>query len=212
VVGQINWVLYQEEGFRGNVDDYADPLNSDLDAVLERRTGIPVSLGAVYLAVARGVGLELAGVNLPAHFVLRTVAPEAEFFIDAFHAGAILDRDACARLVANASGRVCVLSDRDFAPMTTAAVLARMLRNLKSIYASASDFASALPITRRLAALDPSNPDESRDWGVSAALSARPGEALDPLAAYLAARPDAADSAAVARILDEARREVAQTN
>ena len=63
--------LFEEEGFRGNTEDYYDPRNSFLNDVLDRRLGIPITLSVVYVAVAARAGLAAAGVGLPGHFVVR---------------------------------------------------------------------------------------------------------------------------------------------
>src|SRR5438552_340584 len=69
-VDAINQVLFEEEGFTGNRDDYYDVENSYLDSVLARRTGIPITLSIVYMEVARQVGLPMQGIGLPGHFVV----------------------------------------------------------------------------------------------------------------------------------------------
>jgi regulator of sirC expression with transglutaminase-like and TPR domain len=212
ILGQINWVLFIEEGFRGNAAEYYDPRNSYLNEVLERKTGIPISLSVLYSAVAAPLGLDLTGVNLPAHFVLRLDSAEPPLFVDAFHAGALLDRDGCGRRVSAAVGRPVTLSDAQLAPTDAASTVARMLRNLKAIYVREDDFASALPVARRIAALDPAIPEEQRDWGLLAYQAGHPGEAVLPLSRYLESRPQASDTAPIAELLRAARRDIAQNN
>jgi regulator of sirC expression with transglutaminase-like and TPR domain len=212
ILGQINWVLFIEEGFRGNAAEYYDPRNSYLNEVLERKTGIPISLSVLYSAVAAPLGLDLIGVNLPAHFVLRVDATEPPLFVDAFHAGALLDREGCGRRVSAAVGRHVTLSDAQLAPTDAASTVTRMLRNLKAIYVREDDYASALPVARRIAALDPSSPEEQRDWGLLAFQAGHPGEAVTPLARYLESRPQAPDATPLAELLRVARRDIAESN
>ena len=71
----LNRYLFQEQGFRGNTEEYYDPRNSYLNEVLDRRTGIPITLSTVYMEVARRAGLEVEGVGLPGHFVVRIQTP-----------------------------------------------------------------------------------------------------------------------------------------
>ena len=87
-----------------------------------------------------------------------------------------------------------------------------MLRNLKGVYLERKDFASALPVLRRLAALRHDDPLELRDWGMVSLQVARPGDALEPLERYLEAQPDAPDAPAIRSLLKSARREVAFRN
>jgi len=212
VLGQINWVLFVEEGFQGNTEDYYDPKNSYLNQVIERKTGIPISLSVLYRAVAHRLGLEMEGVNLPAHFMLRVDRGDETIFVDPFHAGALLDRQGCERRVAELIGRPVVLSDREIAPCSLDLVVTRMLRNLKAIYLRGHDFSTALPVQRRLAALNPDDPLEQRDLGMLCLQLDRPAEAIAPLQSLLDARPEPEDADAIRALLRAARREVASWN
>ena len=212
LLGQINWILFVEEGFQGNAVEYYDPRNSYLNEVLDRKTGIPISLSVLYAAVARSIGLDLAGVNLPAHFLLRVEGSDPPLFVDPFREGMTLDEEGCRRQVAAAVGHPVPLVSQQFEPTSVVATVARMLRNLKAIYVQEDDFASALPVVRRLSAIDPKNYDELRDWGLLAYQAGRVGESVSPLARYSEARPRAADTPAVLELLRTARREVARSN
>src|SRR4029078_13632159 len=88
ILGQINWVLFVEEQFRGNREEYDDPRNSYLNEVLDRGLGIPITLSLVYQAVAERLGLAMAGVILPLHFMLRVDAAGQPWFLQPFHCGA----------------------------------------------------------------------------------------------------------------------------
>ena len=210
VLGQINWVLYVEEGFCGNTEDYFDPRNSFLNEVLDRKTGIPISLGVLYRAIAARVGVTLGSVNSPAHFMLRLDDGETTF-VDPFHAGELLDRDACQQRIAELTGRPGPLPEGRLAACPAATVVARMLRNLKAIYVGQEDFASAYVVQRRLAAVA-TDPLERRDLGMLCLQLDRPGEAIDPLADYLKSRPKADDVETIQALLSGARSIVAQWN
>lgn len=212
VLGHINWVLFVEERFHGNTEAYYDARNSYLNEVLERKTGIPISLSVLYKALADRVGLALAGVNLPAHFVLRTVQGTKPVFVDPFHAGALLDRKGCENRVADLTGQNVSLTDALLAPCATSQVVARILRNLKAIYLRENDYVSALPVLRRLVAVSGGDPQERRDLGMVCMHTDRPNEAVDHLQAYLEAYPRTDDSEAVYYLLRAARQEVAQRN
>ena len=83
--------LFVRTGFAGNRDNYADPRNSFLNDVLERRLGIPITLSVLYLEVGRRAGLNLFGVSFPSHFLVKAVDERGELIIDPFNGGAILD-------------------------------------------------------------------------------------------------------------------------
>ena len=213
ILGQINWVLFVEEQFRGNTEDYGDARNSYLNLVLDRKLGIPISLSLVYLAVADRLGLVMAGVNLPAHFVIRAGHGNSEVFVDPFHSGKLLDRRGCEALVAQVTGREeMTLPAAAFAPCSARTFVARMLRNLKASYLRHQHFAEALPVLRRLVALEKDDPEERRDLGVACLHVDRPGEALDHLTTYLDARPGADDAEDVMALARVARRALAAWN
>jgi regulator of sirC expression with transglutaminase-like and TPR domain len=212
ILGQINWVLFVEEELRGNQDDYYDPRNSYLNEVLDRRLGIPISLSVLYWTVAGVLGLSVAGMNLPAHFMLRVDEGPRTWFVDPFHSGLVMTRDQCEERLAVILQQPVVLTESISAPCSITVVVSRMLRNLKSIYLRADDVASALPVQRRLTALNPHDPDELRDLGVLCIQADRPGEALDPLEAYLMASPASPRAQEIHSLLDHARRRVAESN
>jgi regulator of sirC expression with transglutaminase-like and TPR domain len=212
ILGQINWVLFVEEELRGNHEDYYDPRNSYLNEVLDRRLGIPISLSVLYWAMAEPLGLSVAGANLPAHFMLRVQDGERTWFVDPFHSGAVMSREICRRRLSEILQQPVELDDAMAAPCTVAALVSRMLRNLKAIYLRQEDLASALPVQRRLAALNPHDADEVRDLGVLCLRAERPGEAVGPLEGYITAMPSDPRVPEIAAILATARRRLAEWN
>jgi regulator of sirC expression with transglutaminase-like and TPR domain len=180
--------------------------------VIDRKTGIPITLSVLYATIAGRVGLEMAGVSLPAHFMLRVGSGEATTFVDPYSAGLLLDRKGCERRIAQVVGRPVALSELQLAPCGPDQVVARMLRNLKMIYLERHDHKAALPVVRRLAALNPRDPQEQRDLGMLCLKLDRPAEAIAPLEAYLDARPEAQDAGALGPLLRAARRDVALRN
>ena len=212
VLRQINWALFVEEGFRGNREAYDDPRNSYLNDVIDRKTGIPISLCVLYEAIARRLGLDVSGVNLPAHFMLRAVDGDRLVFIDPFHEGEVLDREGCERRLSSLIQRPIELNDSAFSPCPPATLVARMLRNLKGLFLRDHDFPSLLPVQQRLAALAASEPVEQRDLGMIYLHLDRAGDAMHPLEQYLAGNPTAADADEISRLLRAARRSVAERN
>ncbi len=212
ILGQINWVLFVEEELRGNHEDYYDPRNSYLNDVLDRRLGIPISLSVLYWAVSEPLGLKVAGANLPAHFMLRVEDGERTWFVDPFHSGAVMSREICRRRLSEILQQPVELDDAMAAPCSVATIVTRMLRNLKAIHLRGEDLASALPVQRRLAALNPQDADEVRDLGVLCLRAERPGEAVGPLQGYLTARPSDPRAPEIAAILATARRRLAEWN
>ena len=208
ILGQINWVLFVEEGFQGNEEDYYDPRNSYLNEVLDRGLGIPITLSIVYEAIADRLGLSVAGLDLPAHFMLRVDDADTTYFVDPFHAGAIYDRPGCERKLSELAGGMVMLIDAAVEPCSCATVVSRILRNLKAIYGRTGDFASLLPIQRRLTALNPDDPRELRDLGVLCVQADCLFEAIEPLQSYLQRASGANDATQISDLLLTLRREV----
>ncbi len=136
VARAISRHLGSELGFQGAPRNYYDPDNWLLHLVLERRIGIPISLSAVYLFVARRLGLPLIGIGLPGHFVVRYGPVEAGLYLDPFHGGRVLDEAECVRFVEE---RQLDYDPAHLLPVSDGAILLRMLRNLVQSYRARGD-------------------------------------------------------------------------
>jgi regulator of sirC expression with transglutaminase-like and TPR domain len=134
--------LFDDVGLRGDTEDYSNPVNSLLDRVLDRRVGIPITLSLVVVEVARRVGLDLVGVGMPGHFLVRS-AGDPDLFVDPFHQ-ATLDREGCEKLFATLHGPRARFEERFLDPVGRRAVMARMLTNLQRSYVGRGDRAGAL--------------------------------------------------------------------
>jgi regulator of sirC expression with transglutaminase-like and TPR domain len=209
---QINWVLFVEERYTGNRDEYYDPRNSYLNEVVDRKTGIPISLSILYWSLAERLGVRLSAANLPAHFMLRIDVDGRPLFVDPFHDGEFLDLDACRDRLSQLVGKNVSLSEVQEATCSSRAVVVRMLRNLKAAYLGEEDYPAALLVQRRLAAAAVDDPTEGRDLGMLCLRLDRPGEAVDPLEAYLRSCPDAPDASSVDALLAAARGLLARWN
>lgn len=132
----LNRVLFHEHGFHGNTEHYADPLNSFLDQVLERKKGIPISLSIVYLLVADRIGLPLEPVGLPGHFLVGCYAEDVPFYVDPFNGGRLLTANDAFSLVRKHSLAPTIA---DLAPTPVREVLCRCCRNLVNHYTVANE-------------------------------------------------------------------------
>ena len=186
----LNDYLFGELHFVGNDANYEDPRNSFLNEVLDRRTGIPITLAMLYMEVARRAGLGVEGINFPGHFLLRCRArrglPYSEdLIIDAFHGGAILSEDACRQLLRRHAGNDAVFDLDVMSHATKPQILARVLLNLKRVYVRMHSFPQARDITQLMLAVDPSAVNELRDRGLLAYHLKDFSGALRDLQAYL---------------------------
>ncbi len=194
MIGAILRTLFIESGFVGNDQAYDEPQNSLLASVIERRTGIPITLSIVLIEVSRRLGLPLEGVGLPGHFIVRFPDPSSKLYIDPFRGGAILDVPACVALVERIYRSRLTWRDDFLAPLTTRAIVKRVLLNLKNSLSGAKDYAGALAAIGLRMALDPDDATELRDRGILFARLRRYDRAIDDLEAYLQRSPNAGDS------------------
>ncbi|MEN1680668.1 MAG: transglutaminase-like domain-containing protein [Planctomycetota bacterium] len=137
-LAHLHDVLFDLIGFRGaEQEDYYNPLNSYLPAVLDRRRGIPISLVLVYRAVADCVGVRVEGVNSPGHFLAAVHRPEAVGvdYVDPFYSGALLTPEEAAARVEAVIGQPLPPEVNPLPQATPAAWLRRMLMNLQAIFA-----------------------------------------------------------------------------
>jgi len=208
----VNRVLFEEEGFRGNTEAYYDPRNSFLNDVLDRRTGIPITLSTVYMAVGRRAGLSVEGVGLPGHFVARVSTEAGDVLVDPFHGGTVLTPEHCQqRLDRIYGGRVRLAADM-LAACPARAVLSRIVRNLEAIYLKEGDLERALRTADLLVLLNPGSAEERRDRGLVLAALDCYGMAASDLEASLAAAPAAAERDQIRARIVELRRKAARVN
>jgi regulator of sirC expression with transglutaminase-like and TPR domain len=197
----LNAYLYEELGFEGNQTDYYNPQNSFLNDVLDRRTGIPITLALVYLSLAQRIAFPMEGIALPGHFLIRPVQSEMAIFVDAFNQGEILFEQDCEALLHKMFGDRIAMREQFLAPATNRQFLARMLTNLKATYASSGDVAGVLAAVERILMLYPDAPIELRDRGIILFRLSRWMEARQDLERYLELFPQADDRLHVQHVL-----------
>ena len=188
-IAALNQFLFEDLGFSGNQETYDDPRNSCLNQVLDRRTGIPITLAIVFIEVAHRAGIRAEGVNFPGHFLVR--CPEAGsrgghgIIVDPFHKGAVLTERDCRLLLKRHAGSDMAFGRSLLAPATRMQVVVRMLLNLKRLYVHMRSFPQALQVIELLLALTPSALNELRDRGLLAYQLNDVTGALTDLQAYL---------------------------
>lgn len=204
-VEALNRYLFGELGFAGNEADYYDPRNSMLHHVLGRHMGIPITLSVVYAEVGRRAGLEVEGLGLPGHFIVRAREVGGEWvLIDPFN-GRETDREECqARLDLIYEGRLS-LEDAHLRPVGARFILVRMLGNLKAVYARAQLYKRALAAVERILLLTPQDIEERRDRGMLLAQLGRLHEAIAETQHYLNLAPEAPDADSVREQLNKMR-------
>lgn len=203
VLRTINQYLFEELGYGGNQTEYYDPRNSFLNEVIDRRTGIPITLALVYLAIARRLNFPMIGINMPGHFIIRPVVGEMEIFVDPFHQGEILFLQDCEKLLAKVFDRPVELRPEYLSPVSNRQFLGRLLTNLKVLYVNQKQFQKALDVLDRLLLLFPTVALEVRDRGVINYRLNRYAEARQDFETYLEIAPLAEDAQFIRDILDD---------
>jgi regulator of sirC expression with transglutaminase-like and TPR domain len=200
LIQAVNQFLYTDLGFTGNTDDYYDPSNSFLNDVLDRRTGIPITLSLVYLAIARRLNFPMVGIGMPGHFLIRPDVAEMEVFVDAFNGGEVLFLQDCKDRLEQ-YGAALELLPTFLQPVTPQQFLARMLTNLKVIYLNRGDVLRAVAAIERILILFPGAPLELRDRGILYYRLNRLAAARQDLEMYLSLLPTASDSKVIRQLL-----------
>lgn len=197
----INRFLYDELGFCGDDRDYYDPRNSYLNDVLDRRMGNPISLAVVQIELARRLGVPLEGISFPGHFLVRLPLDEGMVVLDPYQKGRSLDV-AELRRRARAHTDVRELDDdrlaRMLEPASHRAILTRMLRNLKGVYAEREQWEKAVRCCDRLLILDTLAVSEYRDRGACYLHLGHARGAREDWQRYLALMPQADDAEEIA--------------
>ena len=207
----VSRLLYEVEGFHGNRDAYYEAQNSYLNEVLARRSGIPISLGILYMAVAGRAGLKMFGVNTPGHFVVGCCLGGAPVFVDPFNGGDVLDQNACKCRIEQMVGKQDVVRHGHFRAAAPVDIAARVLRNLKAAHAMERRWPQVLRVQKRLSALLPQIPQERRDLGLVYLRLGQPGKALSVLEPYLKVC-GSQQAAALGPSIQAARRMLAESN
>src|SRR5437899_334822 len=183
--------LFRTCGFQGNLEDYYDPRNSFLNDVLDRRTGIPITLSLVYIEVGRRAGMSLVGVGMPGHFLVGS-ADRSDIYVDAFSGGALLTREDCAARLRQLQPGV-VFRPEFLDPVGPRQILTRMLSNLLDIYLRTERFPKALSALEMILCLQPDEPGWLRRRALVHYQLKNYSRAIADLEQYIERAPEDAD-------------------
>jgi regulator of sirC expression with transglutaminase-like and TPR domain len=194
ILEAVNSVLFLEYRYHGNRQNYYDPRNSYLNQVIDRRTGIPITLSIIYMAAVDSVGLRVSGIGMPGHFLVKHSGPRGEIYIDPFNSGRLIDVAGCARLVKETSNGNIELRSEHLVAVSKKQILTRVLTNLLAIYSEAKDFARAIRVLDLILMIHPNEPARVRDRGLLLAASGRARESIESLEQYMRLSPGASDA------------------
>jgi regulator of sirC expression with transglutaminase-like and TPR domain len=203
ILQELGRVLFEEEAFRGNREEYYDPRNSFLNDVIDRRLGIPITLSIVYLEVGWRLDLPLHGVNFPGHFLVRYAGEAMQLLVDPFQGGMVRFEDEAQGLLDHVYGG-SVRMQPDFLRVADRRdILVRLLANLKGNYLNRRDDERALAAIERILVVRPDSADDERDRGIILTRLGRESEAAAALHRYLELVPNAPDGERVRIMLEQ---------
>lgn len=208
----INDYLFTQSGFQGNAENYYDARNSFLNDVMDRRTGLPITLSVIYIELARRLELKVQGVGLPGHFLVKYEDGERQIIIDPFHAGRVISVDRCREMFDQMSGGRIPFQMSFLTAVTKRQILTRMLHNLKGVYARAADHHKMLSVIERALLLNPGEAGEIRDRGLVYLGMGKYAQALTDLNSYLKQRPHAEDAGEIRGKITELHQRQARLN
>ena len=208
IIEKINDYLFTMQRFKPNAEDYYNPLNSYLNVVIERKTGIPITLCILYMKIARAVNFKMYPVNFPGHFLVKHILEDnsGEIIVDPFNGGRIMDDYSLKTLLDQTYPQQNIPLTHALVEKATAAdVVIRMLNNLKGSYYEAQDMDRYNVANEMVLAIDGYNPDAVRDKGIILLKKGDSSEALKVLNAYLEINPEAEDADDVLDIIRQIR-------
>jgi len=192
-LARLRAFLFEELGFRGDRNDYFSPSNSLLHEVVQRRLGIPLTLGILMLELGWRVGMPLEGVGFPGHFLVRLTGETSDLLLDPFSRGMVVRREDCVRMLQETTKGRMQYDPQMIASVRRRDMLLRLLNNLKNAYIRRGDDTLALGVVDHLLVLTPGDPQETRDRGLLLFRLHRYVQALQCLVRYLELAPGAAD-------------------
>jgi regulator of sirC expression with transglutaminase-like and TPR domain len=208
----LNRILFDEEGFRGDQQNYYDPQNSFLNRVLERKLGIPITLSLIYSEVGRRAGFPVHGIALPGHFIVGLLHPAGMLFIDPFNQGEILTEEECRQRIEARHGRTAASDESWKAPATKKVILRRMLRNLKAIYRHLDQELQSFEMIQWILAVDPDAPAELKERGLLYEAMGNDAFAVRDLEHYLAVDPASDDKDLIIQKIEALRQSQRKTH
>jgi regulator of sirC expression with transglutaminase-like and TPR domain len=205
LVSMLNEHLFSRLGFRGDTDDYYNPKNNFLNEVLDKKSGIPITLSIIYVEVARQIGLDVRICGFPSHVVVKY---GEEMVLDPFGGGRLLSVEDLEEILYRNFGEEIEFSPEFLDELPEDKILIRITRNLKNSYAQSYAYEKALRCANMILAVEPDSVDEIRDKGIIQERLQNYEDALQYLNKYLEIAPEAPDADFVLELIRNTREKV----
>ena len=207
VISLLNEFLFDVEEFEGDLDDYYNPKNNFLNYVLEKRSGIPITLCILYKEIAKYADLELKIVGFPSHVIVKY---EEEMILDPFNRGRLLELEDLQEILYQNYGDSVEFEADYLNQISDEKIIVRMLRNLKNSYTDSFAYEMANMCNRMILEILPDSPDEIRDMGILEEKLKNYDNAIKFLNKYLEMEPNAEDVDYVLELIREIRDRINQ--
>lgn len=202
----LSRVIAEDFHYTGDEETYNDLDNANLMRVIERRKGLPVTLGVVYLATARAQGWAAAGLNFPGHFLIRLESRDGRrVIIDPFYSGRVMETHALRDLLKLVHGAGVELDATHYRPVSNREVLVRLQNNVKTRRMELNEVAGALEAVATMQALDPENAGLWRESGVMHMRLGHLKSAVEAFERFVTHAPEGADRQKIAQVIEELR-------
>jgi regulator of sirC expression with transglutaminase-like and TPR domain len=186
----LNEIILLKHGYSGDELTYDDLQNANLMRVIDRRKGLPVALGILYLGAARAQGWDAVGLGFPGHFLIRLADSGGRLILDPFHGGRTLDAVALRDLLKAIAGQEVELAPEHYAPVADREVLLRLQNNLKSRLIQAQRHQEALRVVETMRMLAPDLAELSREAGILQAQTGNMRAAVKSIEEFIARAPE----------------------
>jgi regulator of sirC expression with transglutaminase-like and TPR domain len=208
VARALSQYLFDEEGFRGNTHDYYNPSNNLLNDVMDQRTGMPITLCILYVAIGQRLGLPVSGVSFPGHFLVHFQNEPESFYVDAFYHGKLLSKEDCKKRLREKYGDTIPYHPEFFQPSSYREILIRLLTNLKMSYMIQKDYEKALNIINNILLFTPDGINELKERGLIYFQLECFQSALEDLESYISRVPTDPDRIEIETCIENLREKV----
>ena len=190
LISILNEHLFENLGFSGDADDYYNPKNNFLNEVIDKKSGLPITISILYVEIAKFIGLDLKVVGFPSHILVKY---NEEMILDPFDDGSLLDVDDLQEILDNNFDGQLEFQPEFLDEIESEQILIRMARNLKNSYVQSFVYDKALRCTNMVLAIEPESPEDIRDKGILEERLLNSEIALKYLNKYLEINPNAED-------------------
>lgn len=190
LISILNEFFFDKLGFFGDVEDYYNPKNNFLNEVIDKKSGIPITLCIVYSEIAKFIGLDLKIIGFPSHVLVKY---SEEMILDPFHDGRLVDIDDLQEILDNNFDGQIEFEPEFLDEINSEKILVRLARNLKTSYSQSYAHEKALRCVNMSLAIEPESPEDIRDKGILEEKLMNHKTALKYLNLYLEINPNGED-------------------